>query len=124
MTGELPNQREVRLAGELVQPGVAGGRLAKPVVVEKDEVAIIGGPALAPPFVHSLHGKFDDRARIPAARLQNDRIEMNRQSRILDQTSEERNVALLALALTADEEPFALRPEGTPTPHPICGTAP
>lgn len=43
---------------------------------------------------------------------------------LLGETAKEREIAALALAFATDENRNALRPKGTSTAHPICGTAP
>lgn len=124
MTGALPDQMHLRLRRDRPDPLIALRRLPAFVVIEQGEPMLIGFASLGLTLAEPLDRPFDDRQRVAPSRLQQDGVEMDDKAPSFGEARKQGDVALLALALTADEKPPALLYDATGSSHPICGTAP
>lgn len=124
MTSVLPDQTQARLVGRRRDPGISVGTDPQLVVIEQYEAPFESSVALFP-FTGTLYRQIHQRRGVSTARLQQHGIEMHGEPLRFGKPGEQRDIALFAFALAADEDTAALRDDlALLAAHPIWGRAP
>jgi hypothetical protein len=123
----LPNDSRVDAVEYRRHLLVALGRAAELVAID-EQILLVVGLARARDLGDDFLGPTHEVERVTAARLQQLRVEMYLVVHVVGDALQQRDVAPLAVALAADEDPSAnYLPTTNPARYlhqPICGTAP